>query len=133
MHAPELQKKVTAETPLGRVDEPRVVTGVITMLRAPETGGMTGQRIEVTAGCHRSHARRPAEWARCPMTSEAASLTLKTSGRLDVLVNNAGMATSADREAAQRPRSSLAPSMRPRSANTSVARAMACCTETKPT
>ncbi|NTX62948.1 SDR family oxidoreductase [Myxococcus sp. CA051A] len=50
MRDPELQKTVAAETPLGRVGEPEDVAGVIAMLLAPETGWMTGQRVEVTGG-----------------------------------------------------------------------------------
>lgn len=46
----DLQKAVAAETPLGRVGEPEDVAGVIASLLAAETGWITGQRIEVTAG-----------------------------------------------------------------------------------
>ena len=50
MRDPNLQKIVAAETPLGRVGEPEDVAGVIAALLAPETGWLTGQRIEVTGG-----------------------------------------------------------------------------------
>lgn len=50
MRDPNLQKMVVAETPLGRVGEPEDVAGVIASLLAPETGWITGQRIEVTGG-----------------------------------------------------------------------------------
>ena len=45
-----LQKAVAAETPLGRVGEPEDVAGVVSLLLAPETRWLTGQRIEVTGG-----------------------------------------------------------------------------------
>lgn len=45
-----LQKIVADETPMGRVGEPGDVAGVVAMLLAPETGWITGQRIEVTGG-----------------------------------------------------------------------------------
>ncbi|AKT39220.1 SDR family NAD(P)-dependent oxidoreductase [Chondromyces crocatus] len=50
MRDPELQKVVTAETPLGRIGEPEDVAGVVASLLAPETRWITGQRIEVTGG-----------------------------------------------------------------------------------
>lgn len=50
MRDPNLQKVVAAETPLGRMGEPDDVAGVIVSLLAPETGWITGQRIEVTGG-----------------------------------------------------------------------------------
>jgi len=50
MRDPNLQKAVAAETPLGRMGEPEDVAGVVAMLLAPETGWVTGQRIEVTGG-----------------------------------------------------------------------------------
>ncbi|NVJ20774.1 SDR family oxidoreductase [Myxococcus sp. AM011] len=50
MQDPALQKVVAAETPLGRMGQPDDVAGVIAMLLAPETGWVTGQRIEVTGG-----------------------------------------------------------------------------------
>ncbi|MFY2559463.1 SDR family NAD(P)-dependent oxidoreductase [Corallococcus terminator] len=50
MHDPSLQKVVAAETPLGRVGQPDDVAGVIATLLSPETGWVTGQRIEITGG-----------------------------------------------------------------------------------
>jgi NAD(P)-dependent dehydrogenase (short-subunit alcohol dehydrogenase family) len=47
---PALQKAVAAETPLGRIGEPEDVAGVVASLLAPETGWITGQRLEVTGG-----------------------------------------------------------------------------------
>lgn len=45
-----LQKFVVSETALGRVGMPDDIGGVVAMLLAPETGWLTGQRIEVTGG-----------------------------------------------------------------------------------
>lgn len=50
MRDPDLQKVVSAETPLGRVGKPEDVAGVVATLLAPESGWVTGQRIEVTGG-----------------------------------------------------------------------------------
>ncbi|MCP3097407.1 SDR family oxidoreductase [Myxococcus sp. K15C18031901] len=50
MKDPVLQKAVTEQTPMGRLGQPEDVAGVIAMLLAPETGWVTGQRIEVTGG-----------------------------------------------------------------------------------
>jgi NAD(P)-dependent dehydrogenase (short-subunit alcohol dehydrogenase family) len=47
---PALQRAVAAETALGRIGEPEDVAGVVASLLAPETGWITGQRIEVTGG-----------------------------------------------------------------------------------
>jgi len=50
MRDPGLQKTVAAETPLGRIGEPEDIAGIVSMLLAPESGWVTGQRIEATGG-----------------------------------------------------------------------------------
>lgn len=50
MRDPDLQKTVIAETPLGRIGQPEDVAGIVAMLVAPESGWITGQRIEATGG-----------------------------------------------------------------------------------
>lgn len=50
MRDPGLQSSVIEQTPLGRVGVPEDVAGAIAMLLAPESGWVTGQRIEATGG-----------------------------------------------------------------------------------
>jgi NAD(P)-dependent dehydrogenase (short-subunit alcohol dehydrogenase family) len=46
----ELNKMIAAQTALGRVGLPDDVGGAVAMLLAPESGWITGQRIEVSGG-----------------------------------------------------------------------------------
>lgn len=50
MRNADLQKTVIAETPLGRIGEPEDIAGVVALLLSPETGWLTGQRLEATGG-----------------------------------------------------------------------------------
>jgi hypothetical protein len=47
---PEMNKRVTAMTALGRVGLPDDDGGAVSMLLSPESGWITGQRIEVSGG-----------------------------------------------------------------------------------
>ncbi|MDF2697063.1 MAG: 3-oxoacyl-ACP reductase [Labilithrix sp.] len=46
----EVQKVVASQTALGRIGLPDDIGGVVSMLLAPESRWITGQRIEVTGG-----------------------------------------------------------------------------------
>lgn len=50
MRSPELHKHLIAETPLGRVGQPEDIAGIVALVCAPESGWMTGQRLEATGG-----------------------------------------------------------------------------------
>jgi len=47
---PEMNKRVAAMTALGRVGLPDDDGGAVSMLLSPESGWITGQRIEVSGG-----------------------------------------------------------------------------------
>jgi len=47
---PGVQQAVAAQTALGRIGVPDDIGGMIALLLAPESGWLTGQRIEVTGG-----------------------------------------------------------------------------------
>jgi NAD(P)-dependent dehydrogenase (short-subunit alcohol dehydrogenase family) len=50
MRNPEVQRAVVEQTALGRVGQPEDIGGLVAALLAPETGWVTGQRIEATGG-----------------------------------------------------------------------------------
>jgi len=50
MRNPELQKIVASQSALGRVGLPDDIGGIVALLLAPESGWLTGQRLEVTGG-----------------------------------------------------------------------------------
>lgn len=50
IRAPEMQKMIIDQTPIGRVGQPDDVGGIVALLVSEETRFMTGQRLEVTGG-----------------------------------------------------------------------------------